>query len=103
MKESDRRRHARYLCKAQVKITWGEVVLHASLRDISASGMYLETHEPLWERAEFSARVLLPDALNVKCIVRRMDAGKGMVVEFTELSQDARMNLNHLIWKLAHP
>lgn len=103
MKESDRRRHARYPCDAQVKITWGEVILDATLRDISASGMYLKTHEPLWPRAEFSARVFLLEALNVKCIVRRVDAGKGMVVEFTELSQEARMNLHHLIWKLSHP
>jgi hypothetical protein len=103
VKESERRRHARYPCKAQVKITWGEVTLDATLRDISASGMYIETHEQLWARAEFSARVLLPEALNVKCIVRRVDAGKGMVVEFTELNQETRMNLNHLIWKLAHP
>ncbi|MHB8411665.1 MAG: PilZ domain-containing protein [Candidatus Acidiferrales bacterium] len=103
MKESDRRRHARYLCNARVKITWGEVTLSATLRNISASGMYLETHEPLWLRAEFSARVLLPEALNVTCIVRRVEPGKGMVVEFTELSQEARMNLNHLIWKLSHP
>lgn len=103
MSESERRRHARYPCKAQVEITWGEVTLDAMLRDISASGMYLETHEPLWARAEFSAKVRLPEPLNVKCIVRRVDAGKGMVVEFTEVSQETRMNLNHLIWKLAHP
>lgn len=103
MKESERRRHARYPCKAQVKITWGEVTLDATLRDISASGMYLETHEPLWARAEFFANVRLPETLDVKCIVRRVDEGKGMVVEFTEVSQETRMNLNHLIWKLAHP
>lgn len=103
MNESERRRHVRYLCKAQVKIAWGEVTLDATLRDISASGMYLETHEPLWVRTEFSARVLLPEALRVQCIVRRVDVGKGMVVEFTELSQETRMNLNHLIWKLSHP
>jgi len=65
--------------------------------------MYLETHEPLWARAEFSAKVRLPETLNVKCIVRRVDAGKGMVVEFIEVSQETRMSLNHLIWKLAHP
>ncbi|HVA18075.1 MAG TPA: PilZ domain-containing protein [Candidatus Dormibacteraeota bacterium] len=102
MNESERRRHARYPCKAQVEITWGEVTLDATLRDISASGMYLETHESLWARAEFSARVLLPEALRVECVVRRVDQGKGMVVEFTELNQETRMNLNHLIWKLAH-
>ena len=103
MSESERRRHARYPCKAQVEITWGEVTLNATLRDISASGMYLETHEQLWARAEFFAKVRLPETLSVKCIVRRVDAGKGMVVEFTEVTQETRMSLNHLIWKLAHP
>ncbi len=100
---SERRRHKRYPCKASVKITWGDVTLEAQLRDISLSGMYLETPEPLWVRAQFSAQLLLPEAIRVECIVRRVDAGKGMVVEFTQLAQEARMNLNHLIWKLAHP
>ena len=84
-----------------MKITWGDVTLEATLRDISASGMYLETHEPLWARAQFSAQIMLPESIRVECIVRRVDAGKGMVVEFTELTQEAKMNLTHLIWKLA--
>lgn len=99
---SERRRHKRYPCQAAVKITWGEVTLEATLRDISASGMYLETHEPLWVRAQFSALLMLPEVIRVECIVRRVDAGKGMVVEFAGLSQETKMNLNHLIWKLAH-
>jgi hypothetical protein len=99
----ERRRHKRYPCKAVVKIDWGSVTLEANLRDISASGMYLETPEPLWVRAQFSAKLLLPESIRVECIVRRVDAGKGMVVEFTEVTQEARMDLNHLIWKLAHP
>lgn len=103
MSGPERRRHKRFPCKAAVKITWGNVTLEARLRDISAAGMYLETHEPLWPRAQFSARLMLPDAIRVECIVRRVDAAKGMVVEFTELTEEARMNLNHLLWKLAHP
>lgn len=103
MDGSERRRHKRYACKATVQITWGGVIIDATLRDISLSGMYLETKEPLWARAEFSARVLLPEVLNVKCVVRRAIANSGMVVEFTEMSQETRMNLNHLIWKLSHP
>lgn len=75
--------------------------MEATLRDISASGMYLETHEPLWARAQFSAHLMLPEAIRVECVVRRVDAGKGMVVEFTDITQEAKMNLQHLIWKLA--
>ncbi|HEV2421157.1 MAG TPA: PilZ domain-containing protein [Candidatus Acidoferrales bacterium] len=102
MSGAERRRHKRYPCKATVKITWGQVALEATLRDISASGMYLETHEPLWVRAQFSARVMLPEPIRVECIVRRVDAGKGMVVEFTDITQETKMNLTHLLWKLAH-
>lgn len=85
-----------------MKITWGQVSLEARLRDISASGMYLETPEPLWARAQFSAVLMLPEVIRVECIVRRVDAGKGMVIEFTELTQETKMNITHLIWKLAH-
>lgn len=103
MEASERRKNPRYRCGAPVEISWGEVTLDATLRDISATGMYLESPEPLWLRAEFSARVLLPERLSVRCVVRRIDEGKGMVVEFTELNPSVRMNLNHLLWKLAHP
>jgi len=103
VEETDRRRHARYPCNARVKITRGEVTWDATLHDISASGMYIDTHEPLWVRTEFSARALFPEALSVTCIVRHVDAGQGMVVEFTELSEESRMNLNHPIWRLSHP
>lgn len=76
--------------------------MEATLRDISLSGMYLETPEPLWARAQFSAQLMLPETIRVECIVRRVDPGKGMVVEFTQVTQEAKMNLTHLIWKLAH-
>lgn len=103
MEASERRKNPRYRYSAPVRISWGEVTLDATLRDICATGMYLETPEPLWLRAEFSASVLLPERLSVRCVVRRVDEGKGMVVEFTELSSVARMNLSHLLWKQAHP
>lgn len=102
MSGSERRRHKRYACHAAVKVTWGEVAFEATLRDISASGMYVETQEQLWARAQFSALIMLPEPIRVECIVRRVDAGKGMVVEFTEFTQETKMNLNHLLWKLAH-
>lgn len=101
MDASERRKNPRFACRAPVKIVWGEVTLDAVLLDISVTGMYLETPEPLWVRAEFSANVLLPEKLKFRCIVRRVDKGKGMVVEYTEMSAETRLNLTHLIWKLA--
>lgn len=102
MEASERRKNPRYRCNAPVKISWGQVTLDARLRDISATGMYIETSEPLWLRAEFSATVSLSEKLIVRCVVRRVDEGKGMVVEFLEMSPDWRMSLNHLLWRLAN-
>ncbi|HKW89021.1 MAG TPA: PilZ domain-containing protein [Candidatus Acidoferrales bacterium] len=103
MEASERRKNPRYRCGAPVKISWGEVTLDATLRDISATGMYIQTSEPLWLRAEFSVTVLLPERLGLRCVVRRVDQGKGMVVEFVQMNPDQRMSLNHLLWKLANP
>lgn len=102
MEASERRKDPRYRCGAPAKISWGEVTLDATLRDISATGMYIETSELLWLRAEFMANVILSERLNVRCVVRRVDEGICMVVEFLQLNPDVRMNLNHLLWRLAH-
>ena len=102
MGASERRKNPRFKCNAPIKLFWGEVTIDAKLRDISATGMYIETNEPLWLRAEFSASVLIPDRFSVRCVVRRVDEGKGMVVEYLEVSSDVRMKLNHLLWRLAH-
>lgn len=102
MEASERRKNPRYRSNAPVKISWGEVTLDARLRDISATGMYIETSEPLWLRAEFSATVFSSERLTIRCVVRRVDEGKSMVVEYLEISPNQRMSLNHLLWRLAN-
>lgn len=63
--------------------------------------MFIETANPLWMRAEFSVRVLVPEPLDVNCVVRRVEPGRGMAVEFTEIPEASRQALEGLIWKLA--
>ncbi len=101
MSGSERRRSPRYNCAAGLEIGWGSETLRASVLDICATGMFIETENPLWMRAEFSARVLLPEPLDVNCVVRRVHPGKGMGVEFTELPEGSRQVLDDLLWKLA--
>ncbi len=97
----ERRRSPRYPCAAALEIGWGSEVLRASIRDICSTGMFVETSNPLWMRAEFSARVLLPEPLDVNCVVRRVHPGEGMGVEFTEVPEPSREALGRLLWKLA--
>jgi len=100
--ESERRRHPRYSCEAQVEIIWGEVTLDAMLRDISASGMYLDTHEPLWARAEFSAPIFYPRR-SANALFAASTRARAWSSNSPKWGDETPMNLNHLIWKLAHP
>jgi hypothetical protein len=97
----ERRRSPRYPCAADLEIGWGSEILRASVSDICTTGMFIETVNPLWIRAEFSARVLFPDPLDVNCVVKRVEPGRGMAVEFTEIPEASREALEGLIWKLA--
>ncbi|MGH9702652.1 MAG: PilZ domain-containing protein [Candidatus Acidiferrales bacterium] len=101
MNNRERRRHERYPCSANVEIDWGSEVLQASIQDISTSGMFVATPNPLWMRAQFSARILLPEILPIDCIVRRIEPGHGMAVEFESLSDFARKSLTDLLGKLS--
>lgn len=101
MSDVERRRSPRFPCIADLEIGWGSEVLRASTRDICSTGMFIETANPLWVRAEFSARVLLPEPVDVNCVVRRVHPGKGMGVEFTEVPETSREALGRLLWKLA--
>ena len=98
---AERRRNARYACHASVEIEWGSEVLRAVISDLSASGMFIVTREPLWMRAEFSARILDGQRLLVNCVVKRVEPGRGMGVEFTEIPLDSRKPLEEYLWKLA--
>jgi hypothetical protein len=63
--------------------------------------MFIKTSNPLWVRAEFMARILLPEPVDVGCVVRRVEPGCGMGVEFTELSDRARRLLDEFLCKLS--
>jgi c-di-GMP-binding flagellar brake protein YcgR len=96
-----RRRSPRYSYKAPLEIQWGNEVLKGTLGDISSSGMYIKIDRVLWIGAEFTARVLLFDPVQMTCVVRRVEAERGMGVEFLEVLPDSRRTLDELMWKLA--
>lgn len=103
MSGAERRRFVRYPFGCPVQIQYGSQVLQARTRLISIGGMFVEHPEPLWVGASFSAKLLLPDTIAVDCVVRVVEAGQGMGVEFVELSPEARAQLEELVARVAVP
>jgi hypothetical protein len=77
------RRAPRYSFRANLEIEWGSSVLRASTRDISSNGMFIESPDPLWIGAGFTAHLVLDRPVKVDCSVRRIEPGLGMGVAVT--------------------
>src|SRR5215467_3842242 len=80
----ERRWAPRYSFRTGLDIEWGSAVLRASTRDVSSSGMFIESSDPLW----------------VDCRVRRVEPGLGMGVS-VYLSQEQQQTYQELISKLS--
>ena len=98
---AERRRNPRYRCSAPVEVEWGSEILRFTASDISTSGMFVATENPLWMRAEFTARILADEPVPVECTVRRVEPGRGMGLEFGTPSPETQKALDALLWKLA--
>ena len=87
--------------RTDVEIGWGAEVLKCVTRDIGDMGMFIETEHPLWLRAEFTARLKLGEVLEIDCIVRRVEPGRGMAVEFKDLPEAEREQIDLFLGKLS--
>jgi hypothetical protein len=94
-------RGLRHAFRTEVEIGWGAEVLKCFTRDIGDMGMFIETEDPLWLRAEFTARLKLGEVLEIDCIVRRVEPGKGMAVEFKDLPDAEREQIDLFLGKLS--
>ena len=79
----ERRWAPRYSYDADIEIEWGSAVLRARTRDISANGMFIESPDPLWVGAGFTARLSAEKSFRMDCTVKRIEPGKGMGVSMT--------------------
>ena len=82
-RRSYRRWAPRYSFRANLEIEWGSAVLRASTRDISSNGMFIESVDPLWIGAGFTAHLVLDRPVKVDCSVKRIEPGRGMGVSVT--------------------
>lgn len=79
----ERRWAPRYAFRADLEIEWGSALLRANTRDISSSGMFIESQDPLWVGAGFTAHLALERPVKMDCFVKRIEPGKGMGVSVT--------------------
>ena len=91
----ERRWAPRYDFRATLDIEWGSAVLHASTRDISSNGMFIESLDPLWIGAGFTANLQLDRPVKVVCFVKRVEPGRGMgvSVSFPDQQQETYQQL----------
>jgi hypothetical protein len=76
----ERRWAPRYSFRTDLEIEWGSALLRGSTRDISSNGMFIESPDPLWVGAGFTARLGLERPVKVDCFVKRVEPGRGMGV-----------------------
>jgi hypothetical protein len=96
----ERRWAPRYNFRASLDIEWGSAVLRASTRDISSNGMFIESSDPLWVGAGFTASLQLDRPVKVDCFVKRVEPGRGMGVSVS-LSQEQQNDYQSLISRLS--
>jgi len=82
-RQLERRWARRYSFRANLEIEWGSAVLRASTLDISSNGMFIESNDPLWVGAGFTAHLVLDRPVKVDCFVKRIEPGRGMGVAVT--------------------
>jgi hypothetical protein len=76
----ERRWAPRYNYRTDLEIEWGSAVLRAHTRDISSNGMFIESTDPLWVGAGFTAHIEADRPVKVDCFVKRVEPGLGMGV-----------------------
>ena len=101
-RRSDRRWAARYSFRANLEIEWGSAVLRASTRDISSNGMFIESADPLWIGAGFTAHLVLDRPVKVDCSVKRIEPGLGMGVAVTLSDGQHEQRYQDLLASLSH-
>ena len=99
----ERRWAPRYNFRTGLEIEWGSAVLRASTRDVSASGMFIESADPLWVGAGFSANLELECPVRVDCRVRRVEPGLGMGVSVALSENESHKAYRELLSSLAPP
>jgi len=97
----ERRWAPRYLFRAPLEIEWGSAVLRGNTRDISSNGMLIESADPLWVGAGFTAKIELDRPVTIDCFVKRVEPGRGMGVVVNVPDQAQQQRFHDLLHSLS--
>ena len=97
----ERRWAPRYVFRADLEIEWGSAVLRGSTRDISSNGMFIESADPLWVGAGFTARLAIENPVKLDCFVKRVEPGCGMGVVVSLPDQPHQQRYQELLASLS--
>ena len=97
----ERRWAPRYNFRTDLEIEWGSATLRGRTRDISSNGMFIESADPLWVGAGFTARLGLENPLQVDCFVRRVEPGMGMGVTLSIPEEQNQRRFQDLLISLS--
>jgi hypothetical protein len=97
----ERRWAPRFRYHADLEIEWGSTVLRARTRDLSSNGMFIESVDPLWVGAGFTAQLTLDKPLRVNCFVKRVEPGCGMGVSIALAEQHHQQQYQEFINSLS--
>ena len=91
----ERRWAPRFGFRTNLDIEWGSTLLRAHTRDVSSSGMFIESVDPLWVGAGFVAYLKLESTVKVNCFVKRIEPGQGMgvAVSFSDRHEEPYQRL----------
>jgi hypothetical protein len=95
------RRSPRFAYRADLEIEWGSALLRGSTRDISSSGMFIQTPDTLWVGAGFTARLKLDKPVKMDCFVKRVEPGRGMGVSLTVSESQQQEDFQNFLSSLA--
>ncbi len=100
-RRQERRRAPRYPFQAHLEIEWGSARLKARTRDISVSGMFIESEDVLWVGAGFRARLISERPVWLECSVKRVEPGLGMGVSIALPEDQSTAQYQEILAKLA--
>jgi hypothetical protein len=105
---AERRKHFRYLARVDVKIELRAdgpelFTTFVPIGDISQSGMFIITRGPLPLGSELFVCLSLDGPLRLRCAVRQCVPGRGMGVEFLDLTLSSRQRLEAFLVTVAEP
>jgi hypothetical protein len=94
-------RPQRFRFRSWIKIQADSGTLQASVSDISANGLFIETVNPLSVGVTFSANLMIDPPLQMHCTVTRIDPSRGMAARIAFATREYEDQFTKLVEKVA--